>query len=185
VHLGGEPQELVCGNRFLSLGRLKLSKVPVVSILTLGLLTLGVLSVGASQDLFAERSTGTVLAMAAPETSSPAQPAYSKPLPKLSAIDFDPRRLTPAPGGSETAVAEIEAAPVRQTATISGSSLNIRATPGTDGAVSFSLPRGVSVNLIESQGGWSLVETSDGRRGWAFDRYLQRDATSTELAQHN
>ncbi len=82
-------------------------------------------------------------------------------------------------------MAEIESAPVRQTATISGSSLNIRATPGTDGAVSFSLPRGVIVNLIESQGGWSLVETSDGRRGWAFDRYLERDATSTDIAQHN
>jgi hypothetical protein len=60
---------------------------------------------------------------------------------------------------------------------IRASTLKVRNDPNTAGRVLDSLPHGTAVEVIESQGSWSLIRyrvphTSDFREGWAASGYL-------------
>jgi hypothetical protein len=56
---------------------------------------------------------------------------------------------------------------------------NLRATPGAKGEVVLTLPRGVSVRIIEERGNWTLVETvansakEKAQQGFVFGSYLK------------
>ncbi|RMG91604.1 MAG: SH3 domain-containing protein [Zetaproteobacteria bacterium] len=44
---------------------------------------------------------------------------------------------------------------------------NVRKEPSTSASVSFSLPRGTKVTMLDAQGSWYKIITDDGRTGWA------------------
>jgi hypothetical protein len=63
---------------------------------------------------------------------------------------------------------------------IRASSLKVRSEPSATGKVVDSLPHGTAVEVLESQGSWSLVRyrvphSSDIREGWATSGYLSTE----------
>jgi len=83
-----------------------------------------------------------------------------------------------APAAQSQAAAPA-AAPVatRKTATVNHAA-NMRATPGSKGAVAVTLPKGVAVTVVEQRGNWTLVEiapktpTQRPQQGFVFGAYL-------------
>ena len=65
----------------------------------------------------------------------------------------------------------------RKTATVNHAA-NMRATPGSKGAVTMTLPKGTAVTIVEQRGNWTLVEiapktaTDKPQQGFVFGAYL-------------
>jgi outer membrane murein-binding lipoprotein Lpp len=51
--------------------------------------------------------------------------------------------------------------------------LRVRACPSTSCRVVAILEKGEVVSLLSRRSGWSLIETTDGVRGWVASKYLQ------------
>lgn len=64
---------------------------------------------------------------------------------------------------------------------VSASSLNLRASPSTNGAVLASLPRNTQVRAGERRGNWVLV-SADGQMGWVSGDYLSAAASAPVLS---
>jgi len=60
-------------------------------------------------------------------------------------------------------------------------SLNLRTGPGTSYAIILTIPKGSSVSVISTSGGWSKV-TYSGKTGYASASYLSSSAPSTVLS---
>ncbi len=85
--------------------------------------------------------------------------------------------LDPA-AGSTSLSRDIPASPrFDATLFVSASSLNLRASPSTEGEVLASLPRNTQVLAGERRGGWVLV-SANGQIGWVSGDYLSAAAES-------
>lgn len=158
-------------------------RAPVFSIALFGLLGLGATSAVAVQNLFADPGPTVLVAHAAQPAPTQAMPVSR--LPKLTAIDFDPRKLTPAPGGpAQPAQVQAATAPVQPEAMrVAVDGLNVRSGPSLKASRLFGLAGGAEVVVIERKGDWVLVQSKDGQRGWAFGAYLEPDTALVAAAE--
>lgn len=89
--------------------------------------------------------------------------------------------LDPA-AGSTSPRRDIPASPrFDATLFVSARSLNLRASPSTDGEVLASLPRNTQVLAGERRGGWVLV-SANGQIGWVSGDYLSAAATAPAIS---
>lgn len=82
----------------------------------------------------------------------------------------------PPPVVSEATVAQPAASPPPPTATVTGSSLNVREQPTTNAPVVARARRGERLPILAEQGTWLRVRLADGREGWVSSRYVRRRA---------
>jgi SH3-like domain-containing protein len=54
---------------------------------------------------------------------------------------------------------------------VTASSLNVRSSPGTAGAILEKVTIGQRVTIFERGSGWLLVQTPSGARGWVSEQY--------------
>lgn len=105
-----------------------------------------------------------------------------KPLPHLTAKDFDisrtvkvvpagraEPRTTPAP---EVATAEPAAASEARMATVVADAVNLRAAASKNSTRVYVLRAGTKVTLLEEDRGWTRVTTADGMTGWLATKFL-------------
>lgn len=63
-------------------------------------------------------------------------------------------------------------------ATISGSTVNIRSGSGTKSDVLFQAKKGDQVEILKKDSGWRYVKFDDGRKGWVADFLLKHQGNS-------
>ncbi len=61
------------------------------------------------------------------------------------------------------------------TGTITGEWVNVRPTPGTEGAPVATLSRGTQVAIVSMEGQWFKVTLVDGRQGFIFAQFVKSD----------
>jgi hypothetical protein len=141
-----------------------------------------VLSVSAFTYVFIETPGGLPVNQYEARTSF----GYGASLPTYAAADFNLLKVLEVKPQATTSSAALGArapavepatpvaapAPIRPIFSIGGSGLNIRSTPSRDGLKLFALPPGTRVSAVATVGNWTEIETADGRRGFAFTRYL-------------
>jgi hypothetical protein len=95
-------------------------------------------------------------------------------LPTLSDSDPDGADSTALVPLSSVAAEQATAAPSSEIATlyVAAETLNVRATPSTDGRVLQKVPLGFAVSVRERQDGWIAFEMRDGTIGWLRTDYL-------------
>ncbi len=72
--------------------------------------------------------------------------------------------------------------PIFQVNTTNGGNLNFRATPGLDGTIMDSIPKGTELEVLEVDdgSGWTKVRTADGREGYVYTSYLYDTGKTTD-----
>ena len=133
-------------------------------------LALGILVAifGDDDDPISNRSERTTVIRTAPsqtQTQATAQPAAYQPNSQRT----------------ETTTSQSSPQPVRFVY-VTGSSVNIRTSPSSQGQRLGSLPYGTKLHLLDTKGNWSLVskQTNNGLlKGWMYAKYLSASATQT------
>ena len=67
----------------------------------------------------------------------------------------------------------------RQTGTVTASRLNLRNQASAKGAVVGVLQKGDRLGILSHKGNWMEITTSDGQKGWVYDRYVQTEKKGT------
>lgn len=106
-----------------------------------------------------------------PSASTINQPALSATTPRPQAT---PSENTTAPSLISPTTAEVRY--------VTASSLNLRASPGTDSSIVSGLPTGVSLRVVEGRGEWLRVHADGGLSGWVHGGYTSTIAPVPRLA---
>jgi len=137
--------------------------------LRLGAATLGSIAVIAAGWGFLTETIGHVAANA-PLPRTDRQAWYSPSIrPAATASELDIARsvpvkaLTPAPVQVEASI---------YTHKVGVEALKVRAGPAKSTAQVFALKGGALVSIGERRNGWVEITTQDGRRGWAYAKFL-------------
>lgn len=85
-------------------------------------------------------------------------------------------------GASSPTVQTQYTPPTTSTLYVTGTRVNQRDGPSTSSRILGSLPKGASVQKIQSQGGWTQIRSSLGT-GWMSSRYLSSAASPSRPAQ--
>lgn len=78
---------------------------------------------------------------------------------------------TPQTGQPSTSVSQI--------ATVKTDGLNLRSEPNTTSAIQATLPVGSKLTILERQGDWYRINTSDGKTGWVAGWHITTNQPST------
>ncbi|MFT7826721.1 SH3 domain-containing protein, partial [Priestia megaterium] len=69
-----------------------------------------------------------------------------------------------------------------ESAKVTATSLNVRATPSTSGAVVGKITKGNTVNIVDESKGWAKI-TYNGKEAWISSQYINKtQTTSTSTA---
>lgn len=72
-----------------------------------------------------------------------------------------------------TVTSAIHGATALQSAVINGNDVDLRAEPGPYGQIITTLPKGLTVDILEQSGRWYKVRLSDGRTGWIYRQFIE------------
>lgn len=147
-------------------------------------ITLGMAAVFLSVMLLFEAPNGAGSAQAETETETVAtlkQTASVKPLPKLTAKDFDISRTVkvvvagkPEPQTTQTASLQSAQNALAGTgsATVTADAVNLRAAPSKQSARVYVVRAGTTVTVHETERSWTRITTEDGIKGWLASKFL-------------
>lgn len=72
-----------------------------------------------------------------------------------------------------TVTSAIHGANALQSAIVNGNNVDLRVDPGPYGLIITTLPKGLTVDIIEQNGRWYRVQLADGRTGWIYRQFIE------------